>query len=42
MDQAKWQEMHDILLAQGVLPNEIDVSTVFTLAFLEKSIGDEK
>ncbi|MBP6469981.1 MAG: ABC transporter substrate-binding protein [Chloroflexi bacterium] len=40
MDQTKWQEMHDILLAQGMLPNEVDVSTVFTLEFLEKSIGE--
>ncbi len=40
MEQTKWQDMHDILLAQGVLPNEVDVSTVFTLEFLEKSIGE--
>lgn len=40
MDQTKWQEMQDILLAQGVLPNDVDVSTVFTLEFLEKSIGE--
>lgn len=40
MEQTKWQAMHDILLAQGVLPDEVDVSTVFTLEFLEKSIGE--
>ncbi len=42
MEQTKWQEMQDILLAQGVLPNDVDVSTVFTLEFLEKSIGEEE
>ncbi len=40
MEQTNWQIMQDILLAQGVLPNEVDVSTVFTLKFLEKSIGE--
>ncbi len=41
MEHTRWQKMQDILLAQDVLANEIDVDTVYTLEFLQQSIGDD-
>jgi hypothetical protein len=37
-----WQEMHDILLSQGLLSEPLDVHQVYTLRFLRDIYGDDQ
>ena len=37
-----WQGMYDMLLEQGVLAQELDVESLYTLAFLEQVYGRDK
>ena len=36
MDDSVWQEMHDILLDQGVIEQELNCNTVYSNLFVEK------
>ncbi len=36
-----WQEMHDILLEQGLMDEPVDLDQVYTMEFLQSIYGDE-
>ena len=42
MRAEEWQEMHDLLLAQGILAGPLNIDKVYTSQFLRAVYGEEK